>query len=88
MVLSSLKTQDTTSNEHLSRDGVHEINRVRDDVEEIGTQTELIVSKNDVTQTDAVIIKSRSKSIQCKLFRWKHKSSQNGALLQRCNNND
>ena len=49
MVLSSLKTQDTTSNEHLSRDGVHEINRVRDDVDEIGTQTEFIVSKNDVT---------------------------------------
>ena len=49
MVLSSLKTQDTTSNEHLSRDGVPEINRVRDDVDEIETQTELIDSKNDVT---------------------------------------
>ena len=68
MVLSSLKTQDKTSNKHLSR--------VRDDVDEIGTQTELIVSRNAVTQTDPMIIKSRSKSIQCKIFRGKHKSSQ------------
>ena len=68
MVLSSLKTQDTTNNKHLSRN--------RDGVDEIGTQTELIVSKNAVTQTDPVIIRSRSKSIQCKLFQGKHKSSQ------------
>ena len=68
MVLSSLKSQDTISNKHLSR--------VRDDVDEIGTQTELIVSRNAVTQTDPVIIRSRSKSIQCKLFRGKQKSSQ------------
>ena len=68
MVLSSLKTQDTTSNKNLSR--------VRDDIDETGIQTELIVSRNAVTQTDPVIIKSRSKSIQCKLFRGKHKSSQ------------
>ena len=68
MVLSSLKTQDTTNNKHLSRN--------RDDVDEIGTQTELIVTKNAVTQTDPVIIRSRSKSIQCKLFQGKHKSSQ------------
>ena len=67
-VLSSLKTQDTTSNKNLSR--------VRDDADETGTQTELIVSRNAVTQTDSVIIKSRSKSIQCKLFLEKHKSSQ------------
>ena len=68
MVLSSLKTQDTTSNKNLSR--------VNDDVYETGTQTELIVSRNAVTQTDPVIIKSRSKSIQRKLYRGKHKSSQ------------
>ena len=42
MVLSSLKTQDTISNKHLSR--------VRDDVDEIGTQTELILSGNAATQ--------------------------------------
>ena len=60
MVLSSLKTQDTNSNKNLSR--------VRDDVDEIGTQTELIVSRNAVTQTDPIIIKSRSKSIRCKLL--------------------
>ena len=68
MVLSSQRTQDTISNKHLSR--------VRDDVDEIGTQTELIASKSAVTQTDAVIIRSRSKSLQCKLFPGKHKSSQ------------
>ena len=68
MVLSSLKTQDTTNNKHLSRN--------RDDVDEIGTRTELIVSRIAVTQTDPVIIRSRSKSIQCKLFRGKHKSLQ------------
>ena len=68
MVLSSLKTQDATSNKNLSR--------VSDDLDEIGTQTELIVSMNAVAQTDLVIIKSRSKSIQCKLLRRKHKSSQ------------
>ena len=68
MVLSSLKTKDTISNKHLSR--------VRDDVDEIGIQTKLIVSRNAVTQTDPVIIRSRSKSIQCKLFQGKHKSSQ------------
>ena len=60
MVLSSLKTQDTTSNKNLSR--------VRDDIDETGIQTELIVSRNAVTQTDPVIIKSCSKSIQCKLL--------------------
>ena len=48
MVVSSLKTQDTISNKHLSR--------VRDDVDKVGTQTELIVSRNIVTQTDPVII--------------------------------
>ena len=68
MVLSSLKTQDTTSNKHLSR--------IRNDVDEIGTQMELIVSRNAATQTDPVIIKSRSKSIQCKIFRGKNKASQ------------
>ena len=61
MVPSSLKTQDTTSNKNLSR--------VRDDVDEIGTLTELIVSRNAVTQTDPVIIESRFKSMQCKLSR-------------------
>ena len=60
MVLTSLKTQDTTSNKNLSR--------VRDDVDEIGTQAELIVNRNSVTQTDPVIIKSRSKNIQCRLL--------------------
>ena len=70
MVVSSLKTQDTIGNKHLSR--------VRDDVDEVGTQAEFIVSRNIVTQTDPVItvIRSRSKSIQCKLFRRKKKSSQ------------
>ena len=58
MVLPSLKTQDTTSNKN--------VNRVTDDVDEIRTQTELIVSRNAVTQTDPVIIKLCSKSIQCK----------------------
>ena len=48
----------------------------RDDVDEIETQTELIVNRNAVIQTDPVIIKSHSKSIQCKLFWGKHKSSQ------------
>ena len=38
--------------------------------------TELILRGNAATQTDPVIIRSRSKSIQCKLFREKHKSSQ------------
>ena len=38
--------------------------------------TELILSGNAATQTDPVIIRSRSKSIQCKLFQRKHKSSQ------------
>ena len=38
--------------------------------------TELILSGNAATQTDPVIIRSRSKSIQCKLFQGKHKSSQ------------
>ena len=60
MLVSSLKTQDTTSSKNLSR--------VRDDADETGTQTELIVSRNAVTQTDLVIIKSRSKSIQSKLL--------------------
>ena len=60
MVLSSLKTQDTTSSKNLSR--------VRDDVDKTGTQTELIVGRNAVTQTDLVIIKSGSKSIQRKLL--------------------
>ena len=63
-----LKTQDTTSNKNLTR--------VRDDVDKIGTQMELIISRNAVTQTDPEIIKSLSKSIQCKLFWGKHKSSQ------------
>ena len=58
MVLPSLKTQDTTSNKN--------VNRVTDDVDEIRTQMELIVSRNAVTQTDPVIIKLCSKSIQCK----------------------
>ena len=61
MVLSSLKTQGTTSNKNLSK--------FRDDEDETGTQTELFVSRNAVTQTDPIIIKSRSKSIQCKLLR-------------------
>ena len=73
-MLSSLKTPNTTSNEDLRR--------VRDVVDEIGTQTELIVSRNAVTQTDPVIIKSRSKSIQCKLFRGKQKSSQTKQYYQ------
>ena len=60
MVLSFLKTQDTISNKN--------VGRVRGDVDEIGTQTELIVSRNAVTQTDSVIIKPCSKSIQCKLL--------------------
>ena len=60
MVLSPLKTQDTTSNKNL--------NRVRDDVDEIGTRTELIASRNAVTQTDLVLIKPSSNSIQCKLL--------------------
>ena len=68
MVLSSLKTQGTTSNEDLSR--------VRDDLDEIVTQAESIVSRNVVTQTDPGIIESRSKSMERKLFRGKHKSSQ------------
>ena len=55
--------QDTTNNKHVMTC-------------EIGTQTKLIVSRNAVTQTDPVIIRSRSKSRQCKLFRGKHKSSQ------------
>ena len=52
------------------------LSRVRDDVDEIGTQMELTISRNAVTQTDPVIIKSCSKSIQCKLFWGKHKSLQ------------
>ena len=52
MVLSSLKTQYITSNKYLSR--------VRDDVDDIGTQTELIKV--------GMLTKSRSKSLKYKLL--------------------
>ena len=70
MVLSFLKTQDTISNKHLSR--------VRDDVDEVGTQMELIVGRNAVTQTDPVIIRSRSKAYNANFSRG------NTGLHKRC----
>ena len=52
MVLSSLKTQYTTSNKYLSR--------VRDDVDDIGTQTELVKV--------GMLTKLRSTSLKNKLL--------------------
>ena len=60
--------QDTTSNNHLSK--------VRDDTDEIGTQTEFIVIRNSATQMDPVIKSYSYKSTQCKLLQGKHKSSE------------
>ena len=80
MVLSSLKTQDKTSNNHLSK--------VRDDADEIGTQTEFIVIRNYVTQMDPVIKIIFIQKHTMQTFAGETQVFRNSALLQRCNNSD